>query len=53
MSCADCEKAYDQACRGGAIYPYRWTHANVYLIACREHVLEVMEALTAAQDEAK
>lgn len=47
MSCINCdEKPIIGAC-------YRWKNANVEIIACREHWLEVTEVLNKAQDKMK
>jgi len=45
MSCEKCE----EAAKSGLVAWFRWKHANVGLIGCREHLIEVMEVLRAAQ----
>jgi hypothetical protein len=43
MSCIKCK---DEQIRG--VY-YRWKNANVEIIACREHLLEIRNVLNKAQ----
>lgn len=47
MSCEQCE---NNPIRGAF---YRWKHATVEIIACREHWLEIRSALSKAQEEEK
>ena len=58
MSCADCESfqepyhAENSFRQGPGIpsYPYRWKNANVLIMACEKHVLEIFEALNYVQE---
>lgn len=43
MSCSECE---NNPVRGAF---YRWKNANVEIIACKQHWLEIREVLTKAQ----
>jgi len=45
VGCDECEKAG----REGRVAYYRWGKANIGLIGCKEHVLEVIEALNKIQ----
>ncbi len=47
MSCEACE---EKAITGAF---YRWGRANVEIIACEEHWLEIREALNSAQQQKK
>ena len=48
MGCAFCEE-FARAGRG--TFPYRWKHATVEIIACRDHAKEIIDALNKAQEE--
>jgi len=41
-----CEKCEDEPLRGAW---YRWKNANVEIVACEEHWLEITEALNFSQ----
>ena len=41
MTCDECEKAFDE----GVYFPYRWKHATVAIIACKEHAKEMLDYL--------
>ncbi len=45
MSCDECDKMGDE----GEVYYYRWKHANIGIIACIEHFMEIREVLNKAQ----
>ena len=46
MSCPACDLAHDE---GGVAY-YRWKHANIGMKGCDQHLREVFDALSHAQD---
>lgn len=45
-----CKKCSEEPLLGAY---YRWGVANVEIIACKEHWLEIREVLNKAQDESK
>jgi len=45
VGCDECDKAN----REGRVAYYRWGKANIGLIGCKKHVLEVIEALDKIQ----
>jgi hypothetical protein len=49
MSCAKCENLQ----RSDMTSYYRWKNADIEIRACREHLIEVFEALNAAQAQAR
>ncbi|KKM79321.1 hypothetical protein LCGC14_1351140 [marine sediment metagenome] len=49
MSCQNCNIKQDDPNSGIAYY--RWKNANIAIDGCREHVLEIFDALNKAQSE--
>lgn len=47
MSCHACDAFAEDPNRGA--FFYRWKHADIEIVACREHAKEVMDALNSAQ----
>ena len=45
-----CDKCDDEPIRGAY---YRWKNANVEIVACEEHWLEIRDVLNKAQKERK
>ena len=50
MSCRECEIAQQEE---STVYYYRWKNANVVILSCKEHFLEIRDALNAKQSEGK
>lgn len=48
MSCVNCEKAQENVEQTGLPY-YRWKTANVAIIGCKKHLLEIFNALSEVQ----
>lgn len=47
MSCKACEET---SLRGAF---YRWKNANIEIVACKKHWLEIREVLSKAQEQAR
>lgn len=48
MSCEHCSKAQDEIEERGLAY-YRWKNANVAIIGCEQHLIEICDALNKEQ----
>ena len=56
MSCEDCEAAQSELHDSPheALIPYyRWNNANVAIIACDKHFIEIQDVLSKSQTEAE
>lgn len=42
MGCDECDKQFEN---GEGVYPYRWGTATISIIACKQHAIEVIQAL--------
>ncbi len=47
MSCKDCDKFEEE----GKIAYYRWGTANIGMIGCEKHLVEIFDALNDIQEE--
>jgi hypothetical protein len=47
MSCQDCEECQEQGIKSY----YRWRNANIEIVACPQHLMEVFEALLHYQEK--
>jgi hypothetical protein len=47
MGCDDCEKA--QGCEMDRVAYYRWKNANIAMVGCEVHLLEIFGVLNFAQ----
>lgn len=48
MSCTPCDEQQDDPTTGIAFY--RWKNANIAIDGCKEHLLEIFDALNKAQE---